>query len=159
MAHRFKSIGGKVGCQRSLKEIADEAAAKLKPILETYPNVIIGHTEPYGGGDTGLAWIAEIIEWQKLLKQKIGKPVTFFDADIVWSEEKTPAAFAALMPILKGSGLQVGVYYHGLRSAADDVTWANEALRQADLFERQLKNETGSCESAIVDGSAPRPCA
>jgi hypothetical protein len=136
--HAFKGIPGRIPCKTSLKELAEQTATKVRPLITAFPNLIIGQAEPYGGGVVGPAWIADIVEFQRLFRAQLGYPISFFDADIVWAEPSAAISFSNVASILKAAGLQIGVIYHGTRDAESDEAWSSEAMREARIFEGDL---------------------
>ena len=130
--HQFAGQEGRIPCQFSIDKLASESARKLAPMFEAYPDVQVGDVEPIGGNGTPAAvWGHKILAWHRQFKEKTGHPITFFDADVIWSINGSLENFEKIVSILRTEPVSIGVIYHGLADARSNQEWEQQALMEA----------------------------
>jgi hypothetical protein len=134
--HRFKGVGKWKACKATIDELAIDAASKLKHLFELFPLVNVVDTEPFGGGISGELWASDIIEWRKKFLIHSGKPINYFDADVVWQMPNAVREFADALPLLRSQQLNLGIIYNGKPDASSDCEWVDQARRKIESIEK-----------------------
>lgn len=127
--HFFK---GPNGCQYDLNALVDAIVPSAKAILTEYPDAQIGETEPVSSS-LPPAWLADLAKYLDIYQEKVGKPLSFIQADITWGSNWQPQ-LRQLQMMLKSKNVKLGVIFNAPGPGTSDEAWVANAVRDIDAY-------------------------
>lgn len=121
---------GENACRSSVKEIANEVAAKVREVRSVYPDLKVGDIEPVGIDRA--TWIAEMEQWFSAYHAATGQELAFFRADIQWNRPWQHQMQALSRSLLR-RGIPLQVIYNG--NAHSDAEWVDQATDRFKSYE------------------------
>jgi hypothetical protein len=150
--HIFTSgSAGRVGCQSSLSDLAEQVAQKSAILLQYFPNIQIGDIEPINSRSPQS--IDDLTKFVDLLKQKTGMKLAFVHADIAWKTNFQPL-LEQLANRLHARGIRFGVICDGDADVGGDRAWVNQALQRCKAIAANPKTRP---DTFIVQSWEPLP--
>jgi hypothetical protein len=131
--HFYKGPGG---CQYSLDALVDAIVPNVKAVLQEYPDTQIGETEPVGS-TLPQDWLADLSKYIDLYQKKVGKPLSFIQADITWGSNWQPQ-LRQLRAMLKSKKVELGVIFNAPGPGASDEAWVANAVHNIDAIHGAL---------------------
>lgn len=124
---------GPTDCQRSLEEVAAEAADFTRMAREINPNVIVGDIEPMWvqpeiGADDMAAWL-------DAYEAAAGEPLAFLHIDMDWTRLDWAQVARQVEGVADERDVPFGVIYFGGPGGTSDQTWIELAAQHAYQFE------------------------
>ena len=141
-AHFFK---GPKSCQYDLNTLVDAIVPTAKAVLKEYPDALIGESEPVGS-TLAPNWLQDLATYIDLYKEKVGKPLSFIQADITWGSNWQPQ-LRQLQAMLKNKHVKLGVIFNAPGPVASDEAWVANAARNMDAVNSALD---GAPDQAII---------
>ncbi|MFP5248427.1 MAG: hypothetical protein ACLGP3_01210 [Acidobacteriota bacterium] len=121
--HRYS---GPHACRSSIAAVANDVARKAAAIRRVFPNVQVGDIEPYAVPGQPGDWLDEIAQWIAIYRAATGENLAFLDTDMDWHVNWRPQ-LAALVPVLKATGIKFGIIYNGDAGDTTGLTWTRHA--------------------------------
>jgi hypothetical protein len=119
------------GCQYSVPEVADRAAAKIAVLRQYFPDIKIGDIEPVTArAPGGPQYIEDVLTFEDLLRKKTGAAPAFVHADMAWALGGWQPLLVRLATRLRASGLRFGVICDGDPTAGTNEAWVEQALQR-----------------------------
>jgi hypothetical protein len=127
--HAFVRQGGRLGCQRSVAELAKDVGENVRRVRDVFPHARFGDVEP------ALALrLNEIEEWLDSFEKNAGTKLAFFRVDMDW-KRTWKLDLPALSDLLRRKGVQLQVIYNGNGSEHTDQGWLTDAKAHFVAFE------------------------
>jgi hypothetical protein len=147
-------FGHYVDCKLPVAELAPRVAETLRPMLQAFPDAVVGDVMPPVGLAQFPDWQANYLAFKRDLEAAVGHKLTFMHADVNWPQPDWPPAVAALARLAHGSGMKFGVIYNSGTQAPTDAAWVADAKRHFD----ELESLYGLIpEQAVFQTWTPRP--
>jgi hypothetical protein len=121
------------GCHLSIREIAEDAAARIRDVRSVFPEVKVGDCEPFMEFEER-RWQEDLSDWFDAFDAATGQKLAYFTLDLRW---KSPwkARMARLIDLLGQKGIPLHVIYNGSSTATSDADWVSEATQRFQQFE------------------------
>jgi hypothetical protein len=100
-----------INCQRSVREVAQNAVANLNVLKKEFPDLQVGDIEPVPAFE-GLGWIERYREWVEAYRAAAGTNLAFLHADIRWNSPTWKQSATDLAAMLKQQGIPFGMIYN-----------------------------------------------
>jgi len=117
---------GPNGCQYDLNALVDAIVPSAKAIFQEYPDAQIGETEPLGPS-LPPNWLADLARYLDLYREKVGRPLSFVQADITWGSNWQPQ-LRQLRTMLKSKNVELGVIFNAPGPGVSDEAWVANAV-------------------------------
>jgi hypothetical protein len=127
--HFYKGLRG---CQYDLNALVDAIVPSAKAILQEYPDAQIGETEPISSS-LPPDWLEDVEKYIDIYQKKVGKPLSFIQADITWGANWQPQ-LRQLRAILKNKRVALGVIFNAPGPGASDEAWVANAVHNIDTY-------------------------
>jgi hypothetical protein len=124
---------GPTDCQRSIEQVAQEAAEFTRLARELNPDVIVGGIEPMWaepaiGADDMAAWL-------DAYREASGEDLAFLHLDMDWNRPDWPQVARDVEAVADARGVPFGVIYYGGVGPRSDAAWIQRAAEHAYIFE------------------------
>ena len=120
--------GGRMGCQYSLAELADQAAKRIDVFRQYFPNIQVGDIEPINAKAGGPQSIEAFAQFEQLLRQRTGTAPAFVHADIGWTIAGWQGLMQTLAARTRAQGVPLGVICDGDANAGGNEAWVRQAI-------------------------------
>jgi hypothetical protein len=127
---------GKNACGWSVDEMADNAAANIRVLLEQDPGVQVGLIEPLPASAAN--WLSQYQAGIRAFQRALGFPLAFFIADLNWEIKNHMDALASFRGMVLAEGVRFGVIYNGNASDRSDARWVKSAAKHMRAVERKF---------------------
>ena len=115
----------------SIETIARNVARQANTARRYFPAVKIGDIEPLPGSSAPAAYFSDTIAWIKAYRDAAGRPLDFYDADVLWQDDDWARNLARLHKITRRVGIRYGVIYNAGPDNPTGRSWTAQALRHA----------------------------
>jgi hypothetical protein len=132
----FASIyDGPGACQWDADRVAAEVGEFVRVMRESFPEIVIGDTEPLAGASTP----ASYTNWLETFRRVNGYDLAFLHMDIDWGRPGWPDQVRTIEDFGRSFGVPVGIIYTGNFQDATDEAWLSIAGERVLRYE----DETG----------------
>lgn len=119
------------GCQYSVAQVADMAAAKIAVLRRYFPDIKIGDIEPISARPPGGPQsIEDILTFENLLRQKTGDAPVFVHTDLAWASPGWQPLLQTLATRVHATGVRFGIICDGDVTAGSNEAWVTQALQR-----------------------------
>jgi hypothetical protein len=133
--HLFK---GPNGCQYDLNDLVDAIVPSTKAVLKEFPDAQIGETEPVSSS-LPPNWLADLAKYLDIYQEKVGRPLSFIQADITWGSNWQPQ-LRQLQALLKTKNVKLGVIFNAPGPGASDEAWVANAVHNIDTYYNAIRS-------------------
>jgi hypothetical protein len=158
--HYYTHVPGKgVGCQSPVQQVIQLTKPTLDVFIREFPNVVIGDIEPTNFVGNQPDWQNDLSGWVKGFRDAMGRPLAFFDLDVVWFRPNSMQEAATLFHECEQFKQQhlidkIGIIYNGLRQDQSDEKWIKDAQQHILTLEGTYKLHP---EQVIFQSWDPNP--
>ncbi len=131
---------GPQACRSSLDNLAERTSVLVKIYTASYPDAVVGETEPFPALSTQRGWAEGYADWQAAFQKANGTPLVFLDLDFNWGDPRLNTGGAhdgsnapavaqlarQVFSVARRNGLKVGMIYWGGGSGRD-AQWMDNA--------------------------------
>jgi hypothetical protein len=98
-------------------------------------------------------WLRDLATYIDIYKEKVGKPLSFIQADITWGSN-WQSQLRQLQAMLKRKHVDLGVIFNAPGPGASDEAWVANAIRNIDAVSNALD---GDPDQAVIQSWTKHP--
>jgi hypothetical protein len=130
----FASIyDGPNACHWSAEKVAAEVGKYIAVMRESFPDVVVGDTEPLAGASTPSTYTG----WLETFRKVNGFDLAFLHVDIDWGRLRWPEEVKRIEDFGRRFGVPVGIIYSGNTGDITDEAWLSIAGERVLRYEDQ----------------------
>lgn len=133
----FPFKGNRKTCSYSIRELASQAAQKIRQVKSVFPNVKVGDVEPAGiAADYAASWKMSLAEWIEDFESATGQSLAYLGNDVVWHLPTWRFDLRVAIEVSKKSNTPIQVIYN---ASPTEVNWTVSAENHYRTIESDLR--------------------